>query len=640
MKSSIFTSLLFLSSGILLGGGTMYLLHISSSANHPTEGIERNVVNNSNGSSSAHAPQLNGDSTRHALSNVQPSLSLEDPSLHTNAFRRKLAIYTYVAGLSVQDLKTKLEELSSGSQKLSLHVQDELQSALVERLTIVNPETAVEFAVVQKVPDMDRTAEWYTWQDSSGEPAPLYMPVVRSVFSDWALSDLKDAISKAKSLSGDAKSNALSGILTVQEGQSLATYRQIARDLGDEERGVAFYVQSFSSGQIDDPKAAWREVIDLLDPNNYNHSIALNNIVKQWYEQDGFNVLDEIRESTLDSEIKHGAIHQILWQAAEENPAQAFQYALNMPSEGRHSPTLYTVVRKWSESDPQAAFQAVSAIEKSGQREQLQQTVAGYWARQEPWYVLENLDNFPNNIHESLRANAIREIARTSPKEAAELALEHTEAMRYSSLPWYVLNEWIEQDVEAAINWVYNGPVKDKDRYGWVQALTRELVDSDPRRAFDLAVKYDIPEDADNMGMGRYQEGLEADVISRITYDDLDLAVELLPQVREGITKTRAYTSVGSRYIENGHSTKALELGLKLPLENQASYFQSIAYSWARIDPAGLVESIKRLPTEEIRTRIAATLSSQWARENFTDEQIDTLKQYLSESARQALEDQ
>lgn len=142
------------------------------------------------------------------------------------------------------------------------------------------------------------------------------------------------------------------------------------------------------------------------------------------------------------------------------------------------------------------------------------------------------------------------------------------------------------------------------------------------------------------MGMGMNAYGLEAEVISRIANQNLDLAVELLPQVREGITKTRAYTSVGNRYIDGGHSTEALELGIKLPNDDQASYYQSIAFSWVRIDPAGFVESLELLPTEEIRSKIAASLSSQWARDIFTDEQFDTLKQYLSDSDRQALEDQ
>ena len=104
--------------------------------------------------------------------------------------------------------------------------------------------------------------------------------------------------------------------------------------------------------------------------------------------------------------------------------------------------------------------------------------------------------------------------------------------------------------------------------------------------------------------------------------------------------RARAYTHIGDRYIEAGHSTKALNLGLKLPTEEQAKYFQSISYSWVRIDPEGIVESIEKIPTAEIRSSLALSMVSLWASENFTEEQLEVLKQYLSDSDRHALENQ
>lgn len=640
MKKSLVTSILFLSAGIVLGGGGMSLVHVSTSANSPLERPETSVENNTSRSFPVDHSQLNGGTLGHILSNNQSVASLEDPKLHTDSFQRRLAIYTYVAGLSVEELTNELQETSRGSQKLSHRVLDELEAALVERLAIVDPETAVKFAVAQKAPEPNLATRWYSWQDSSGEAEPVYMPVVHSVFSDWALSDLSSAISKAKSLRGDAKSNALTGILATQAGQSLTTHRQIARELGDEERGVDSYVESFSTRQIDDPKAAWDEVIALLEPSNFRQSRAILNIAGQWFEKDGFNVLDEISESNVDSNIKSHVIKQLLSQTIDDNPEQAFQFALKMPNEGRFSPTLNSVVNTWSESDPQAALQAVNSVEKSGLREQLQRIVARNWASNEPRYVLENLDIFPRNIQDQVRNDAIGSIARTSPKEAAKLALELSGGMWVEYLASQVMREWLEQDVEAAINWVYNGPGNEDSRYIWVSALTSYLVVSDPRRAFELAVQQEIPEDTGFMGMAINQHGLEASVISQIVFQNLDLAVELLPRVREGITKTAAYFAIGSRYIEEGHSTKALNLGLKLPNEGQVNYFQSIARPWARIDPAGLVESVKELPTEETRSSVASILSNRWYRENFTEEQVDTLKQYLSDSDRNALESQ
>lgn len=641
MKKSLITSILFLSSGIVIGSGGMYLVHISNTANDTSAVADNGIANRANQPPLGDDYELIGESNEHIVINEESVASIEDPSLHKDAFQRRLAIYTHVAGLSVPELTSELEEISTGTQKYSHHVRDELQAALVERLVIIKPETAVRFAVAQKVPEPDWITQRYGSPYPLTEDEPPDMPVLRSVFSDWALSDLKSAIRGAKSLGTDAKSNALEGILASQAGQSLTTHRQIARELGDEERGVDFYVQAFSIGQIEDPEAAWDEVTALLEPDNYRRSQPLLNIASEWFKQDGFNVLEEINQSAVDTNIKTGVIQQLLWQAAEDNPEQAFQFALKMPSEGGYNLSLTRVVMTWSESDPQAALQAVNNIEQSGLREQLQYIPARSWTRKEPRYVLENLDLFPTSHQDNVRRDAIRSIARDSPKEAAELVLEMTEDMMVGSIANDIIRAWVEQDVEAAVNWVYNGPGSEESQSSWVSALAVSLVNSDPRRAFDLAIKQELPEGSSFIGMGSYQPpGLEAEVIRQIARQDLDLAVELLPRVRDGITKTAAYSSVGDRYIDEGQASKALELGLKLTNEDQLKYFEGIANLWARIDPAGLVESIEQFPSEKIRSSIASVLSNRWIRENFTEEQFDTLKQYLSDADRKALEDE
>ena len=459
------------------------------------------------------------------------------------------------------------------------------------------------------------------------------------MFSDWASKDLKSAINVAKTLDFDAKSNALTGILAAQIDKPLKTHQQIAKELGDEKRAVDSYVESLATRRIDDAKVIWDEIITLIDSNNYRHSRVLLNITRQWYVQDGLSILDEINESSLDTNLKSGSIRQTLQLAAKENPEQAFQYALNVPSQDRFFQPLRSVVSTWSMSDPQAAYQAVSNIEKSGQREQLQRTVASTWARNEPRHVLENLENFPPNIQGYARMDAILAVALTSAKEAAELALEHGDDERVRGLlPSQVMREWVSQDIESAVNWVFNGPVSADKRYDWVSALSSALVPSDPRRAFDLALKQKIPEDGGSMGM--YATGIEAGVIRQIAYLDLELAVELLPQVREGRTRTSAYESLATIYINNGDTKTAFNLGLELPDADQTEYFQNISNTWVRVDPAGFVETLKDFPTEEIRSNIASTLTQSWYRDNFTEDQIEVLKQFLTESDRKALESQ
>ena len=614
MNKSLGITLLIFCLGVAVGGASIYLVHIGLSADKDTENVRHNVKPKP----SAPLP---------SVSENPSDIDLLDPRLHEDPIRRGTAIYTWVASLSEGELKDEIRR-TSDSKSFSNIVQQELVIALIERLSITDSETALEFALTELIPEDDWTSSWYRWSSRPGEPVPANMPVVQSLFADWAQRDLEHAIQSAKTLDLDAKSNALVGILYAQTGESLATLREIAKELNDEQLAENFFLQSFSTSEIDDPQTAWNEAVALVEPDDFSHIDSLLNIGEQWYKKDGFSVLDEIRASTIGTDLINHTILQLLGRAAEERPEQALQYSLSLPGESAF-PKISSriVVYVWADSDPDAAYQAVSGIENKRLRENLQGSVISVWASNDPRYVLENLDTFPEDVQEDARADSISSIAETSPKEAAEVVLQYSGSFEGQMLARLVMSTWVIQDADAAIDWVFNGPVSEQHRYSWVSHLTTFLVRTDPRRAFDLAVQQEIPTDS-----GSALPGLEASVMDEIADHDLELALELLPGVREGITRSHAYSSIGKSYINAGDTSKAFNLGLELSDPNQAEYFQNISTRWARIDPAGLVESMEELPNAEIRSNIAKTVTSRWYRENFTEDQLNTLKQYLSDS--------
>lgn len=437
-------------------------------------------------------------------------------------------------------------------------------------------------------------------------------------------------MSVANTLNADTKRNAISGIFATQVGESLATLRRIAKELGDDTRGVDLYLASLANEHIADPRTIWKEVVPLYKPNNTIHVQALLHIVQQWYAQDGLRVVEEISATSLNENSKPWYIQKIYERVMKDNPHQAFKSAMKLPNDDRYNGIRTIIVNSWAKANPRAAYQAVSDISHSGQRKLLQGFVVTEWASTEPRYVVENLEMFPPNIKEDTAEVAIQFLARTSPKDAAELALEHVHSPWNSSAVSYVIEEWVEQDEEGAINWVFNGPLNESNSYEWVDALTSNLVYSNPRRVFDLALQHQLPKGGGVGGM--YETGLEVGVINHIALQNIDLAVELLPKVREGETRTKAYISVGTNHIHKGDSTKAFDLGLQLPNADQLKYFQSVSATWARVDPAGLLSALKDFPTPKIRSSVASRLSSSWHRENFSDAQLQSLKQTLSES--------
>ena len=613
MNKSLGIALLIFCLGVAVGGASMYLVLIGLSADNGTENVRHNV-------------KPKPSDSLPSVSENPSDIDLLDPRIHEEPITRGTAIYTWVASLSEGELKDEIRK-TSDSKSFSNIVQQELVTALIERLSITDPEAALESAIAELIPEDDWTTSWYPWPNLSEEPVPAYLPVVQSLFSDWAQRDLKEAIQSAKTLDVDAKSNALVGILHTQTGESLEILREIAEELSNKKLAKDFYVQSFSTVQIDDPQNAWKKVVALVEPEEFRYTDSLLNIGQQWYEKDGFSALDEIRASALGTDLTKHVIRQLLGRAVEDAPEQALQYGLSLPGESAFPNISLTVVFHWSDSDPDSAFQAVSSIENKRLRDNLQSRVLSVWASNDPRYVLDNLDTFPEDLQEDARVDSIKSIARTSPKEAAEIALHHSGSFEGQMLARLVMSTWVEQDAEAAIDWVYNGPVSEQHRFSWVSHLTTFLVRTDPRRAFNLAVQQEIPSDS-----GTALPGLEASVLDDIARQDLELALELLPDVREGITRAHAYSSIGKSYINAGDISKAFNLGLELSGTDQAEYFQNISTRWARIDPAGLVESMDELPNAEIRSNIAKTVTSRWYRDNFTEDQLSILKQHIDSS--------
>ena len=638
MKKSLAMSIILLSSGLLIGGGCSYFVHLAIS-NIVTSNLSETGLVSTDKMKPIEKSEIVSDMGNSISTSGFSALSILDPSLEQNSFQRMLAIYSYVANLSEQQITAELKNSTGASQKLSKSVLSDLQVALIEKLTILNPSAAVRIAVEQKelAGNLFTSEPWDPWQYPVRTTDTTPMPLVQSVFKEWALSNLDDAVSSAKSLKKDARGNALAGILKAIPGESLATFRTIAKKLGDEDQGRDAYVMSFSSMSVENPKAIWDEIVSLIEPENYEQYQVLGNIAQQWYQQEGLGVLEEISSGTLDENVKGDLVNRVLVLAAEENPDQAFRYALTMPTQGNYSRPLYGVTRAWAESDPQAAYHAVTGIEQSGQRETLQRNVVSTWAYNEPYYLLENLDLFPPKIRDQGISSALTKIAQTSPQEAAELALEQKSGMQgsLSYLPNQIMGYWLRTDVEGAVNWAFDGPLSEENRESWVSALVTNLVNSDPLRAFELALKQPISEEP----MGMYMPALEAMIIGQIAYNDLDLAVELLPRVREGASRSQAYSSVGNKYIDLGDAAKAVELGKKLSPDEQANYFQTIAYSWVRVDPSGMVESFESIPTDELRSSLARTFLGPWMNENFTESQLDVLRQYLNEADRKALEE-
>ena len=123
----------------------------------------------------------------------------------------------------------------------------------------------------------------------------------------------------------------------------------------------------------------------------------------------------------------------------------------------------------------------------------------------------------------------------------------------------------------------------------------------------------------------------------------------MLPKVRPGATQKTAYTGVGSGLAMQGRITEAIELGKDLPDEDQLNYYTTVGtMSITGSMVSGLTgnepeqdvfETLDSIPNEEARSKIAVqAIVLDRMRDSYSDEQIESLKKYVSEEDLEELE--
>ncbi len=180
---------------------------------------------------------------------------------------------------------------------------------------------------------------------------------------------------------------------------------------------------------------------------------------------------------------------------------------------------------------------------------------------------------------------------------------------------------------------MYSLPESEPLRSALILPLIQALVYTDPREAFQLALDQPINEQVDNPLTVR---GFEVSILSVIAYNDLDLAIELVPQVRDrGQSKALAYSTIASSLIERGESQQAMNLGKQLPNQQQTQYYRRLASSWMLQDPKELLKAIDEFPTNETKSKVALQiLMFNNMRQTYSADELANIDKFLTEEDR------
>ncbi len=549
-------------------------------------------------------------------SDVVPSSSL--PSLYTlrrledleeirSPFDRDLALQVRL----VFSNETQVARLLSQSMNLSTNdIRYDAQSAIVQKFAQLNPRRALSRVLAM---------------DSQHNPDRLIV----AVFREWAHSDLNGAIAQARVLNETRRDSTLRTILEERTDLPEETRKSIAAEVGNEQIAIEVLLEERVEKAMENPEEAWEElVLELQDAPIHRESLV--QVALSWIEKNGMSVMGRISTSLTNLQARRGVILGILHGLASSNPSEAFRYALTMENDPFHS-AKESVVDVWARSDPQSALAAVSGIEEKTSRETLEKSIAYRWAEKEPMKVLEAVNALPEHVRESTTRTAISKIAENSPRDAAVLVaeMESGDARKYSAST--LAGDWLTQDQGAVLNWILNEPAIQDMKHWLLENTLFRIALEDPKLAMETALAQPF---ADG------EMGLEGSVIGAVALSDLNTAIELLPQVREGPTSIYAFREVTGALIRNGDVDEAVDMVHQIPDPKKPDFYTGLVQAWAGNDPSGLLKSMNRLPSKEVQSKAARRLVEiNRLRGILTEEQVEQARKFLTEEDSKALEE-
>ncbi|MCY3541702.1 MAG: hypothetical protein OXH31_07320 [Gammaproteobacteria bacterium] len=597
--------------GVVIGALTLLPEDDRTSAESRTTRLPDDRLGTPN--NSVFSPGTNGRG-----SSITASSNVDELVFPEQAFDRKATILSWIAPLTDDQILNWLEQSNDPSWNVSTEILNEFQSTLLQKLTISAPEQA--FAFVRSTDESRRNA------------------MASVVLLDWASSDLEGAISHVMQMNEGEAVNFLPTILRAQEDLTLERQREIAKELGDENLAFFNYFKKLTAEGYENPKETWDEIVKVANRENVQGvaGYALSQVAVRWVEKDGMQVLDEIVSSVSQATEYDVALIQIFNALSEDYPQEIFELALsNLGDRAYNILQDSRVIFHWAQRDPKGVLAKAETLSASGFRRNVVWSAVWQWADDNPRQILNEIDLVPAAHQAQARHNAIRSLTTSAPVEAAKFVLQEQDAQARLTLGHSLVSKWAQQDPEATKDWVLGLPNSDPLRTSLLRPLATALVYTDPREAFKLALEQPIEV---SPSLPFSSMGYESTIISMLAYQDIDLAIELLPQVRDK-GRSMAYSTIGVSLIQKGETRQAISLASQLSQDEQTNYFRSVSSTWAWQDPQGLLNAFDEFPSAEVKSRVALTVSMTNTTTNiYNAEEIASVEKYMTQEARDKFE--
>ena len=508
--------------------------------------------------------------------------------------------------LKFADVALVLQLLDQSKQISGKNLRVNVQCEIFRRFASIDPTLALQYT--RGFPRLERER------------------LARSVLLERAFAEREYMEPYAQSLPRIERRIAVEAILLSLYGKSPQFRIAVARRLGWEELAHDLLEQDAIAKTTTDPAAAWTTLIDdsRIDANQIP---ALLLVAQSWIERDGMNAIKAMGTSLKESSIQKRILFELLSVTSRSNPAKSFEIARSIDGIANDLTILTSILRVWAEERPSEVLNEVSRLEDTGLRSKLNTTILQSWASREPRVLLETLEDFPPQLQDKARSQAVYFLAYDSPEEAATLLPAIADSSKHD-VGFAIVTNWVRKDVRKAFEWLTDSPMTQQLRRYLLDFVWKDLVADDAEYAFQSALAVHSP---------LYEAGPEVAVLAHIAKTDIQLADSMLDQVRDGgVSKVAAYLEVGNVLVDTGKFDKAIELGYRLSNSDQLKFYRALAGRWASHDSIELLELIERFPNAESKSIVAAwVLRVDATKGNLTDQQIEYVNVYVSSKDRE-----
>ena len=544
-------------------------------------------------------------------------------------FQRARSLEILLADASVDELQDCLVLVEKFQSE---ELRDEIQRSTIRKLATYDPR---------------RAAESLEQIDASRATILLEM-----IFVEWSVSDLTEAVDYASRLNSNLKLSALRGILFGRDDLADDALLEIGAALDNKQLVMEVIASSRLNISFSNPAETWNDLLDeygtQFDEFSDSQIELLVQVAESWLTEYDENTFREIYRSLGNDSNRVVLLTSLFEVMYDTNFESVLESAQWLNSQDRE--LLANMLSRWSNSDPLSALEIANATEDDSLR--LKRAVLEIWNKTNPSYLLENLDQIPEDLRTWSVNDALWNMTRSTPElvpQWLDLVTDDRRRVMIESLA----ENWGMQDPLAALEWVNSDQFNPEDRDYYMRNLLTQVAYVDP----SLALKMALEEPTDLGGVG-----IETMVIGSAVHADTENGIAMLEHARNPQTLDEALLQVGTVLIEKeeferavalstrvsednqlryfsllggrltfaGDIDKAIELASHMSDDLQIQYFERIAGNWAHAEPASMLEYIKNQSSREIQSILASELASRHKIfGSLTTDQLEALEEYL-----------